>query len=281
MSNDDTATGGQEDHDPAAQRRAVRERYGAIATDSGTDDLAPNDCCGDDGCGDSATGADADHSQQLGYSDEEVAAVAEGANLGLGCGNPTALAALNRGETVLDLGSGGGFDCFLAADEVGPEGHVIGVDMTPAMVERARENVAKNDATNVEFRLGEIEHLPVADGTVDAIISNCVVNLSPDKAAVLADAFRVLRPGGRVAISDVVLTAEPPADIRNDLDLVAGCVGGAATIAEFETLLADAGFVDVTIDPKDDSERFIREWDDERDLSEYLTSADIRARKPA
>ncbi|PSP59046.1 arsenite S-adenosylmethyltransferase, partial [Halobacteriales archaeon QH_7_66_37] len=213
-------------------------------------------------------------------SEDDVEAVEPGADLGLGCGNPTAIASLDPGETVLDLGSGAGFDCFLAAEEVGTAGQVIGVDMTPAMVEKARENVEKNDATNVAFRLGEIEHLPVADATVDVVISNCVVNLSPDKPQVFREAFRVLRPGGRLAIADVVKTAPFPETVRLDPDSVSGCVAGAARIAALESMLADAGFVDVVVEPKDDSEAFIREWDDQRDLSDYIVSATIEARKP-
>jgi SAM-dependent methyltransferase len=270
---------GGADLDPAAQRRAVRERYASIATE--------NECCGDSedretsGCSDGPANSDAGtNAETLGYSAEDVDAVAEGANLDLGCGNPKALAALQPGETVLDLGSGAGFDCFLAAQEVGPSGHVIGVDMTPAMVEKARENVDRNDATTVEFRLGEIEHLPVADGTVDAIISNCVINLSPDKPQVFAEAFRALRPGGRLAVSDVVLTAEPPADLRADPDSVAACVAGASPVPALESMLADAGFVDVAIEPTDDSAEFVSEWDDGYDPSEFVVSATIEGRKP-
>lgn len=256
--------------DPVTQRRAVRERYGAIA---GADDRSG--CCDTSGCG-----AD-DYAADLGYTDADVDAVAEGANLNLGCGNPTAIAGLEPGETVLDLGAGGGFDCFLAAREVGPDGHVIGVDMTPEMIERARENVDRNDATTVEFRLGEIEHLPVADAVVDAVISNCVVNLSPDKPQVYREAFRVLRPGGRVSISDVVLTAPIPAELRGDPASVANCVAGAAPAADVERMLADAGFVDVAVDLDADSDEIVETWDDERDLSTFVQSAQITATVPA
>ncbi|WP_435065320.1 arsenite methyltransferase [Halobaculum sp. EA56] len=260
--------------DPARQRSAVRERYGEIAS-------AGSSCCGD-GAGDCGGTEDpaAEGATELGYAEEDLDAVAAGANLGLGCGNPTAIAGLEPGETVLDLGSGGGFDCFLAAREVGDEGRVIGVDMTPEMVERARGNVEANDAANVEFRLGEIEHLPVADGSVDVILSNCVINLSPDKRRVVAEAYRVLRPGGRLAVSDVVATADLPDDLREDPASVSACLGGAAPIPTLESMLADAGFVDVAIEPKDDSESFVREWDPDRDLSDYLTAATIEARKP-
>ncbi|MCL7418353.1 MAG: arsenite methyltransferase [Halalkalicoccus sp.] len=258
---------------PAEQRAAVRERYTAIATSEA------GDCC-DPGSGGSCCDSPASTSEQVGYSTAEIEAVAGDANLGLGCGNPTAIADLRPGETVLDLGSGGGFDCFLAGQRVGSEGSVIGVDMTPEMVEKARENAGKNDAENVSFRLGEIEHLPVADERVDVIVSNCVINLSADKPRVFEEAARVLRPGGRLAVSDVVRTAEIPEDLRADPESVSACVAGAATIRELEAMLAAAGFEDVDIEPKDDSDEFIREWSDERDPSEYVVSATIEARKP-
>lgn len=289
MSND-TTTEESESNELSAtdQRQAVRERYANIATESGS-------CCGEtrssNRCEGSKDGASSSSGQledgcddgvlQLGYSESDVDAVDTGAELSLGCGNPTAIAALENGETVVDLGSGGGFDCFLASQEVGPAGQVIGVDMTPEMVETARENATTNDATNVEFRLGEIEHIPVADSSVDVIISNCVVNLSPDKPQVFREAYRVLRPGGRLAISDVVLTAEPPADFRTDPESVAACVGGASSIPALEAMLDEAGFTEISIEPKAESAAFIREWDDERDLSEYLVSATIEGEKPA
>ncbi|WP_435180091.1 arsenite methyltransferase [Halorussus sp. AFM4] len=265
------ATDQRERPDAAERRTAVRERYSRIAEESSS-------CCGDaSSCSDSSD----DRAKRRGYSAEELDAVDGDANLNLGCGNPTALAGLEPGETVLDLGSGGGFDCFLAAREVGPEGRVVGVDMTPEMVEKARENAETNDASNVEFRLGEIEHLPVADASVDAILSNCVINLSPDKPRVFREAYRVLRPGGRLAVSDVVLTADLPTDVATDLSSIAGCVGGAASIPALEAMLTDAGFADVSIEPKSDSDEFIREWDDDRDLSEYVVAATIEAEKPA
>ena len=288
--------------DAAEQRRAVRDRYSAIATadaetagGDATDGVGSSGCCGPDagtaGDGDSGSSAccdtdatdradDEEYAATLGYTDDDVAAVAEGANLGLGCGNPTAIAGLEAGETVLDLGSGGGFDCFLAAREVGDSGRVIGVDMTPEMVEKARANVERNDADNVEFRLGEIEHLPVADETVDVVISNCVVNLSPDKPRVYREAFRALRPGGRVSISDVVLTAPVPEDLRGDPTSVASCVAGAAPAGEVESMLEAAGFEDVAVELEADSDTVVSEWDDERDLSEFVRSAQITGRKP-
>lgn len=266
--------------DAQTQRKIVRERYARIATENSG---GKGGCCSNDDsrCSSAETAASADETaRQLGYSEAELESVGEDANLGLGCGNPRAIASLSAGESVLDLGSGAGFDCFLAAREVGETGRVIGVDMTPEMVEKARANAGQNDAENVEFRLGEIEHLPVADEAIDVIISNCVVNLSPDKPQVFDEAFRVLRPGGRLAISDVVLTAAVPHELRADPDSVVSCVAGASTIDRLEAMLTDAGFEAVDISPKDDSEAFIRDWDDEYDVSEFLVSASITARKP-
>jgi len=263
------------------QRRIVRERYADIAADS-------DGCCGPEtgdggGCcdGSDTAAADADATaRKLGYGDDEVGAVAGDANLGLGCGNPQAIADLDPGEAVLDLGSGAGFDCFLAAEAVGSAGRVVGVDMTPEMVEKARENARENDADTVEFRLGEIEHLPVADESVDVVVSNCVVNLSPEKPQVFREAFRVLRPGGRLAIADVVQTAAFPPAVTRDPESLAGCVAGAATVDALEAMLADAGFEAVDIAPKDDSDEFLREWADDYDPSDYLVSATIAGRKP-
>jgi len=278
MSNDtETAVG---DRGPEETREMVRERYGAIASDG-------HDCCSDvgiditddGGCCDGST--DATGSERLGYDADDVASVADGADLGLGCGNPKAFAELTPGETVLDLGSGAGFDCFLAAQEVGPDGDVVGVDMTPEMVSKARENVAKNDVDNVEFRLGEISHLPVADATVDVVISNCVVNLAPEKQRVFDEAYRVLEPGGRVAISDVVQTAPFPDDVEMDPDSLTGCVAGASTVDTLEALLDGAGFETIEIAPKDESTEFISDWDANRDLGDYLVAATIEARKPS
>lgn len=300
MSNDDNSRQVVDnDLEATEQRRIVRERYASVATDSSADEAdSVTSCCSDTGASTSGTdtgastgdsccsGADGsepaydDTAQKMGYSEAALEAVEPGANLGLGCGNPTAIASLEAGETVLDLGSGAGFDCFLAAREVGDEGRVIGVDMTPAMLEKARENAVKNEAENTSFRLGEIEHLPVADGTVDVIISNCVVNLSPDKSQVFREAFRVLRPGGRLAISDVVRTAEFPESVRLDSAAIADCIAGAERITTLETLLADVGFEAISLEPKAESAAFIREWDDERDLSDYIVSAQIKARKP-
>jgi ubiquinone/menaquinone biosynthesis C-methylase UbiE len=207
-------------------------------------------------------------------------AVAEGANMGLGCGNPQAIAALKAGETVLDLGAGGGFDCFLAARQVGTTGAVIGVDMTPDMVSKARANARKMGTTNVEFRLGEIEHLPVADGTVDVILSNCVINLSPDKPSVFKDAFRVLKPGGRLAISDVVKTATLPEALEKDVAALTGCVSGASPVDGLRELLLSIGFERVKIDVKEASREYIRDWLPGSGVENYVASANIEAVKP-
>jgi len=216
----------------------------------------------------------------MGYSDAEVAGAPEGANLGLGCGNPQAIAALQPGEVVLDLGSGAGFDCFLAARQVGETGAVIGVDMTPEMVDRARQNAEKAGASNVEFRLGEIEHLPVADASADVILSNCVINLSTDKRGVYREAFRVLKPGGRLAVSDVVATAALPEHVKSDLALYTGCVAGAVSIEEIQAILTDVGFEAIRIQPKEESRELIRDWSPGRRLEDYVVSATIEATKP-
>ena len=229
---------------PAAQtiapgedaRVVVREKYGAIAAGR----HSSVGCCG---APDDASAV----LEQLGYTAEQAAALPEGANLGLGCGNPIAHAALRPGEVVLDLGSGAGIDCFLAAREVGPTGRAIGVDMTPSMIEKARANAKKSNVANVEFRLGEIEHLPVADATVDVVISNCVVNLSPEKPQVFRETLRALKPGGRLVVSDLVLKREIGPDARADAELYCGCVAGASIREEYLQLMRDAGFRDVQV----------------------------------
>jgi len=258
-------------NDENTVHEAVRDRYADIAK-TGSSCCSASSCCGPAGSADAISAG-------LGYSEEDLAVVPEGANLGLGCGNPQAIADLKPGEVVLDLGAGGGFDCFLAARAVGPTGRVIGVDMTPEMVLRARENARKAHFDNVEFRLGEIEHLPVADASVDVIISNCVINLSPDKSSVFRDAFRVLRPGGRLAVSDVVATAELPEEWRTDMSLLSGCISGAAQIDQLAEIMREAGFVDVRIEPKEGSRDFIRKWQPGAKLEDYVVSANIQAIK--
>jgi len=221
-------------------KKVVREGYAKIARQSSSCCAPVNSCCG-------STDLAQDISKSIGYTEEELKVVPEGANLGLGCGNPVALASLREGETVLDLGSGAGFDCFLAASKVGRKGRVIGVDMTPEMLEKARENAKKGDYGNVEFRLGEIENLPVADNSVDIVISNCVINLAPDKRRVFEQAFRVLKPGGRLMISDMVLLKELPDFIKNSIEAYIGCLSGAIMRDEYIEAIKAAGFQEVNI----------------------------------
>lgn len=220
-----------------------------------------------------------DVSRNLGYSENDCQAVPMEANMGLGCGNPIAIAMLAEGEVVLDLGSGGGFDCFLARQQVGETGSVIGVDMTPEMVKLARQNAARSGYNNVEFRLGEIEHLPVADNSVDVIISNCVINLSLDKQQVFNDAYRVLKPGGRISISDIVATAELPEILKDDLASRAGCIAGAEHVEKIRTMLQQAGFRNISMNPKDNSREIINSWVPGKKLEELVASYIIEAKK--
>jgi SAM-dependent methyltransferase len=250
----------------------VRARYGGIAAG------ADAQCCAPSGAA-AAPRVD-EKAREMGYSAEELAAVPDGANLGLGCGNPQAIAAMRPGEVVIDLGSGAGFDCLLAARQVGATGHVIGVDMTHEMLKKARENAARVGAANVEFRLGELEHLPVGDNTADVILSNCVINLVPDKAQVFREAFRVLKPGGRLAVSDVVNTTPLPPDLAADRALLCGCVAGAAPSLEIEAWLSAAGFRDVRIEVKPESRAMVENWAPGRGIENHVASAIIEARKP-
>lgn len=255
------------DHD--AVRAAVRHQYGEVAR-STTTSCAPS-CCGPNPTA----------SLELGYSAQDLAAVPEGANMGLGCGNPQAIAGLQPGEVVLDLGSGGGFDSFLAAKQVGPSGKVIGVDMTPDMVSKARANARQLGLQHVEFRLGEIEQLPVADDSVDVILSNCVINLSPDKPAVFAEAFRVLKKGGRLAISDIVAVGQMPDALVKDVAALTGCIAGAAPVDAMVTMLRAAGFGQVRVTVKEESRAFIAEWLPGSGAEQYVASASIEAVKTA
>lgn len=275
-------------------RQSVRQNYARVAKANSSQDLFPTaeGCCGSAA---SPTGQNAaasccgsnDVTQQqlstlMGYDPQDLKSAPDGSNMGLGCGNPVALASMKVGETVVDLGSGGGFDCFLSAKQVGSSGKVIGVDMTSEMVSKARRNAEKVAAENVEFRLGEIEHLPVADNTADIILSNCVINLSPDKPQVFREALRVLKPGGRLAISDIVAKTELPDEIQTNLQLVSACVGGAATIADTRRMLTEAGFSDIDIKTKDDESReLIDAFMPGQQIEDYVVSAYIEAIKPA
>ena len=253
-------------------RTVVREKYGAIAEGKASG------CCGA-GCGCGET----EVLDQIGYRADQAQAIPEGANLGLGCGNPLAFANAQPGETVLDLGSGAGIDCFLAAREVGAGGHVIGVDMTPAMLERARSNATKHAYGNVEFRLGEIEHLPVADATVDLVISNCVVNLSPDKPRVFREAFRALRGGGRMLVSDLVLTREIGSELKQNVDLYVGCVAGASLENDYLRFIREAGFQDVEVVNRsryDMGTDALAPGSPEGAAFDAVASIKVRARKP-
>ncbi len=258
-------------------RSVVRSKYGEIA--KGTSSCG----CGPSCCGGSEGAAGAKIAEHIGYTAGELDAIPEGANLGLGCGNPLAHASVRLGDVVLDLGSGAGMDAFLAARDVGPAGRVIGVDMTPEMVERARENARRVGVANVEFRLGEIERLPVADASVDVVISNCVINLSPDKAAVFAEAFRVLKPGGRMVVSDLVLLRPLPDDVRHSVEAYVGCVAGASLKDEYLWFIGAAGFREIEVVEErsyGDADVFGGyEW--LRESARMVLSAKVRAVKPA
>ncbi|CAG2107171.1 unnamed protein product [Medioppia subpectinata] len=258
-----------------AIRDAVREHYARVVT---SDKSGSGDCCGAGSC--FAPNTDQNYAQKLGYSADDLAAAPDRANLGLGCGNPIKVAKLQPGETVLDLGSGAGFDAFIAARAVGPTGLVIGVDMTPEMIEKATANAQKSGHKNVDFRLGQIEDMPVESGSVDVVISNCVINLVPNKRKAIEESYRVLRSGGRLAISDVVTNVELPEDVRRDLALYAGCLAGATPVVDLQEYLKSAGFVDIKISPKDESREFIKDWAPGLKLEEFVVSAHIEAKKP-
>ncbi|HBH60502.1 MAG TPA: arsenite S-adenosylmethyltransferase [Nitrospiraceae bacterium] len=259
-------------------KKIVRHAYGKIAQ-------------GKDGCGCGCGPDPRAFARSIGYSEEELNTIPDEANLALSCGNPTALASLKKGETVLDLGSGAGFDCFLAADRVGTTGRIIGVDMTAEMIERARENARKNRIENVEFRIGEIESLPVADNSVDVVISNCVINLSPDKQKVFQEIYRVLKPGGRVAISDIALNKTLPEKLQKSMDAYVGCISGALLVEEYKRSVESSGLKEVKItskatsscidaDTKDPIGRAILDGlEDGQSLDEYAVSIYIEARK--
>jgi arsenite methyltransferase len=259
--------------DPDIVRVHVRARYAEIAA------AKSNGCCSVSAS--SCHQRDSGYGQQLGYSASDVASVPDGSNLGLGCGNPIAWASIRPGDTVLDLGSGAGFDCFLAARQLNRTGRVIGVDMTPAMIAKARQNAHKGNYTNVEFRLGEIEALSVADNSVDLVISNCVINLSPEKPRVFHEAIRVLKPGGRLVVADIVAIKPLPESIRMQLNAIGGCIGGAALVDDLKMMLSNAGFVRTVIVPRDETRSSISEWTELKNASDFVLSAFITAYKAA
>lgn len=276
-------------------RDQVRDGYAKIAkVGVFTTDQDPSSCCSGGCCGSSSLDVEK-LAQSIGYSDSDLAAIPESANMGLSCGNPTAIASLKAGETVLDLGSGGGFDAFIAGPKVGQSGRVIGVDMTPEMISKARTGIATytkhTGLSNVEFRLGEIEHLPVEDKSVDVVISNCVLNLSPDKPQVWKEISRVLRPGGRVAISDLALLKPLPDSVHQMIEALIGCVAGAILVSEIETIMKDAGFVDIRLESKPGYIDAMTNWQDPlyqkiiaalppgETASDFITSLDIGAVK--
>lgn len=254
-------------------RGFIRKNYAQVAKTGN----AGGCCSGGCSCGDPIDINET--SKKLGYTENELSNVPTEANMGLGCGNPIAISNLKEGEVVLDLGSGGGFDCFLARRKVGQSGQVIGVDMTPDMIRLARENAEKDGYTNVEFRLGEIEHLPVADSSVDVIISNCVINLSLDKEQVFKEAFRVLKPDGRLSISDVVATSELPQDIKEDLSLIASCISGAEYIEDIKEMLNKVGFKDIKLTPMDNSKDIVKGWAPNKNIEDFVASYIIEAVK--
>lgn len=257
-------------------RDFIRKNYAEVAL-KGSEG---GGCSG--GCSCSGTPMDIlEASIKVGYTKDDLSDVPLKSNMGLGCGNPVAIASLKEGEVVLDLGSGGGFDCFLSRRQVGETGFVIGVDMTPEMIKLSRKNAEKSGYRNVEFRLGEIEHLPVADSSVDVIISNCVINLSLDKQQVFKEAYRVLKSGGRLSISDVVATAELPEQIKKDLEMMAGCIAGAQYVEELRTMLQNAGFENIRMIPKDNSKEIIKAWTPDKNVEEFVASYIIEADKIA
>lgn len=255
-------------------RDAIRKNYAEVAKSGST-----GGCCAGGCCYSGAPVDIEDSAKKLGYTEADLFNIPKDANMGLGCGNPIAIAELKEGETVLDLGCGGGFDCFLASRRVGATGFVIGVDMTPDMITLARKNAEEGGYTRVDFRLGEIEHLPAADKSVDVIISNCVINLSLDKEQVFKETFRVLKPGGRLSVSDVVATAHIPEKVRRDMKLVACCIGGAEHVDDVRTMLKNVGFTDIRLTTKENSREIIKSWGFGKNIEDYVASFIIEAKK--
>lgn len=261
---------------PENVKRGVRSAYGKVAESNEKKGSCGNSrsCCG------ISSKKDDNYSKELGYSQNELDSVPEGSNMGLGCGNPNAIASLQPGEVVLDLGAGGGFDAFLASERVGPLGKVYGVDMTPEMVSQSRDYAQKNGIQNVEFLLGEIEHLPLPDHSIDVIISNCVVNLSTNKSRVFQESYRVLKEDGRIAISDIVALKPLPKEMVANEELYCNCISGAITIDEIKSLLSKAGFVNITIEVDERSRMYIKDWVPGSNSENYVVSAKIQATKP-
>jgi ubiquinone/menaquinone biosynthesis C-methylase UbiE len=255
-------------------REKIRNNYSQVALKGSSGCCCSPGCCG----GDPAIDVNAS-AKNLGYSEDDLQNMPDQANMGLGCGNPIAIASLQEGDVVLDLGSGGGFDCFLARRQIGETGFVIGVDMTPEMIKLSRKNAVGSGYKNVEFRLGEIEHLPVANDTVDVIISNCVINLALDKEQVFKEAYRVLKTGGRLSISDIVATAEFPDDIKNDIAMMAGCVAGAEYVENIKSMLYRSGFKDIKLEPKENSREILSSWVPDKNIEDYVASYIIEAVK--
>lgn len=289
-----------------AVKNTIREGYAEIARSGQWSGVRPASsgiaqasadagagCCGGGGCCGPTTLTPEQVALAVGYADDDLTVLPEGSNMGLSCGNPTALASLKPGEVVLDLGSGGGFDCFIAGPKVGAEGRVIGVDMTPEMLTKARHNLARyqeqTGLSNVEFRLGEIEHLPVPDASVDVVISNCVINLSPNKRQVWQEIARVLKPGGRVAVSDLALLKPLPQSVRDDLEALVGCIAGAELVEDVRTAVLDAGLTDLQMTAKPQYIEAMTNWEDPlyqkmaatlpqgATMSDYVVSLDIEA----
>lgn len=261
-------------NDKEKVREQIRKNYSKVAQKG-----SGGCCCSSGSCGSDVAFDINEITKSLGYAGDDLSDMPEQANMGLGCGNPIAIAVLKDGEVVLDLGSGGGFDCFLARRQVGQKGLVIGVDMTPEMIQLARENAMKSGYSNVEFRLGEIEHLPVADASVDVIISNCVINLSPDKESVFKEAYRVLKTGGRLSVSDVVATAKLPDAIKNNIAMMAGCIAGAEYVENIKMMLQSAGFKNIHMKPKDNSKEILSLWIPDMNIESFVASYIIEAVK--
>lgn len=255
-------------------REQIRENYSQVALKGSGGCCCSQGCCGSDSAFDVNAAT-----KNLGYSEEDLQDMPDQANMGLGCGNPIAIASLQEGDTVLDLGSGGGFDCFLARRQVGDSGYVIGVDMTAEMIKLARKNAEESGYENVDFRLGEIEHLPVADASVDVIISNCVINLSLDKEKVFKEAYRVLKKGGRLSISDIVATAELPEDIKSDISMMSGCIAGAEYVENIRAMLYSSGFKDIKLEPKDNGKEIVSSWRPDKNIEAFVASYIIEAVK--